>query len=75
MTSMTVIHPDSSILEASRLMRECGVQQLAVVGEADGNACPLGVVTAHDIVTRVLGVGLDPAVLTAGDLVSFADMH
>jgi len=32
---------------------------------------PLGIVTASDIVTRVIAAELDPAVLTAGDIAWF----
>jgi hypothetical protein len=35
---------------------------------AHGKAAWLGTLTADDIVTRVLALGLDPAVLTAGDI-------
>ena len=65
---MTTVHPDASIADASRRMRECGATELLVVGESQGEPRPLGVVTAQDIVTRVLALGLDPAVLTAGDI-------
>ncbi|HKU46550.1 MAG TPA: CBS domain-containing protein [Burkholderiales bacterium] len=63
---MTAIHRDSSVLEASRVMRECDAAEVLVA--SDGG--PLGVLTARDIVVRVLAVGLDPAVLTAGDIVT-----
>jgi CBS domain-containing protein len=67
---MTMVHRDASIAYASRLMRAFGTSELQVVSEAGGRPEALGVLTAGDIVTRVLAVGLDPAVLTAGDLVS-----
>ena len=70
-----MVHRDASILEASRLMRECRATQVVVVAEAGGKPRALGVVTANDIVTRVVAVGLDPAVLTAGDIASFAELH
>ena len=54
------------MLEASRVMRECDAAEVLVA--SDGG--PLGVLTARDIVVRVLAVGLDPAVLTAGDIVT-----
>ena len=72
-TSMTLVHREASIVEASRVMRQCGTTELVVVTEADGEPQPIGVVTARDIVTRVLALGLDPAVLTAGDIASFAE--
>ena len=65
---MTTVHPEASIADASRRMRDCGATELLVMSEIHGEARALGVVTAQDIVTRVLAVGLDPAVLTAGDI-------
>ena len=68
---MTLVHRDCSILDACRLMRECRTSELTVVVEAGGKAKPLGKVSAADIVVRVLALGLDPQVLTAGDLAGF----
>jgi CBS domain-containing protein len=63
---------DASVEDASRLMREQRADKLVVVGpdlRQDGVRVPAGIISAQDIVTRVIAVGLDPAVLTAGDLV------
>ena len=57
-----------SILEASRLMRTSGAGELLVTDPAEGTLLPVGVVTARDIVTRVVAAELDPSVLTAGDI-------
>src|SRR5689334_8954650 len=57
-----------SILEASRLMRTSGAAELLVTDPAEGTLLPMGVVTARDIVTRVVAAELDPSVLTAGDI-------
>ena len=69
---MNAVHSEASIIEASRLMRQYRATRLLVMAEADGAARALGVVTADDIVTRVVAVALDPAVLTAGDIASFS---
>ena len=69
---MNAVHSEASIIETSRLMRQYRATRLLVMAEADGAARPLGLVTADDIVTRVVAVGLDPAVLTAGDIASFS---
>jgi predicted transcriptional regulator len=69
---MTTIHSNSSIVEASKLMRECHTTELLVVAEAGGEVVPLGTVTADDIVTRVIALDLDPEVLTAGDVARVA---
>lgn len=59
---------EASVLEASRLMRMSGTAELLVTHEAGGRLVPVGILTANDIVTRVIAAGLDPAVLTAGDI-------
>jgi len=57
-----------SILDASRLMRTSGAAELLVTDQAEGTLLPVGVVTARDIVTRVVAAELDASVLTAGDI-------
>jgi CBS domain-containing protein len=65
---LTYIDRELSILEASRLMRNCGAEELLVTDQTQGELVPIGIVTARDIVTRIVAAGLDPAVLTAGDI-------
>jgi hypothetical protein len=68
---MNTVHCEASVLETSRRMRQCQASELIVITETDGMPRPLGVVTANDIVTRVVALGLDPGVLTAGDIAAF----
>jgi CBS domain-containing protein len=49
-------------------MREYHVGDLVVVDESEGRRVPVGIVTDRDIVVGVLALGLDPAVLTVGDI-------
>jgi CBS domain-containing protein len=65
---LTYVDRELSILEACRLMRSSGAERLLVTDQAEGTLVPVGVVTARDIVTRIVAAGLDPAVLTAGDI-------
>jgi CBS domain-containing protein len=65
---LTHVDRDASVLEASKLMRKAGTTELLVTGKAHGKLLPLGLLTANDIVTRVIAAGLDPAVLTTGDI-------
>ena len=65
---LTHIDCAASILDASKLMRKTGIAELLVTGEASGLLVSLGVVTASDIVTRVVAAELDPTVLTMGDI-------
>jgi CBS domain-containing protein len=75
------IDREASVQDASRLMREQRADTLVVVGagsEVDGagsgvdgnNAAriPVGTISMRDVVTRVVAVGLDPCIVTAGDL-------
>jgi CBS domain-containing protein len=43
---------------------------LVVVEENDGDAFPVGVLTDRDIAIEVVAFGLDPATMTAGDVMS-----
>src|SRR4051812_29116413 len=64
------LHVDQelSVLEASKLMGQRRVEALLVIERREPTSVPLGLVTARDIVTRVIAAGLDPAVVTVGDI-------
>lgn len=59
---------DTTILGASKLMRNYQVGAVVVMDRPTGSLIPVGIISARDIVTRVIATGLDPAVLTAGDI-------
>jgi hypothetical protein len=65
---LTHVDREASILEASKLMRKSGATELLVTSVTNGVFLAIGIVTANDIVTRVIAAELDPAVLTAGDI-------
>jgi CBS domain-containing protein len=65
---LTYIDREASVLEASKLMRKSGKTELLVTDQVDGMLLPLSIVTANDIVRRVIALDLDPAVLTTGDI-------
>jgi CBS domain-containing protein len=50
-------------------MRAQRVDQVVVTKHENGARVPLGVISARDIVTRVVALGLDSSVLKAGDLI------
>jgi CBS domain-containing protein len=58
----------ATVIVASKLMRSLHVDELVVVDREDGVPIPLGVLSARQIVTRILAAELDPRVLTAGDI-------
>ena len=67
-SNVAYVDKEASVLAASKLMRESGGTQLLVTEVANGVVVGIGIVTAGDIVTRVIAMGLDPAVVTAGDI-------
>lgn len=62
------IDREATIEEASRVMRDQRVDALVVTETSEGTPVAAGIVSAHDIVTRVIAVGLEPSVVTAGDI-------
>jgi CBS domain-containing protein len=65
---MVSIDRNATVASASKLMRAAKVDELLVTEKIAGSPVPKGVVSARDIVVRVLGVDLDPQVFTVGDL-------
>jgi CBS domain-containing protein len=66
---VVVAMPETPIAEAAKLMRQYHVGTLVVVEEVDGSRrIPVGIVTDRDIVVEIVAPGLDPAVITVGDI-------
>jgi CBS domain-containing protein len=61
---------DESVQGAALLMRKHHVGDIVVVDDVDGERTPAGIVTDRDIVVSVVALGLDPAGLQAGDIMS-----
>jgi CBS domain-containing protein len=62
------IDSDASILAASRLMREQDVSDLVVTERQDNDSLPVGILSAREIVMRVLALELDAGVLKVSDV-------
>lgn len=60
-------HRNQTVREAALLMREYHVGDLVVV-EENGKRKPVGIVTDRDIAISIVALGLDPDVLTVGDI-------
>lgn len=60
-TDVAVISPDSTALDAARRMNERRIGSLVVVGAADPDRVPLGIITERDILTRLVAAGRDPS--------------
>jgi CBS domain-containing protein len=59
---------ETTISEAARLMRKHHVGDVVVIKEKGGRRKPIGIVTDRDVLVEVVATGLDPAVLTVGDI-------
>lgn len=62
--------PTESIGACARRMHDEHVGCLVVVEDNDGESFPVGVLTDRDIAIEVVAFGLDPATMTAGDVMS-----
>lgn len=67
-TVVAVVEPETSALAAAKSMRKNHVGALVVVDAV--NHRPVGILTDRDLVLALMAEGLDPAVFTAGDIMS-----
>jgi len=65
---VVVASPNTSVLEAAKLMRQFHVGDIVVTDEVKGKRAPVGIVTDRDIVIEVLAQGLDATGLSVGDI-------
>jgi CBS domain-containing protein len=63
---VVTVGPGSSLRDCARAMREKHVGSLVIV-EAESTR-PVGIITDRDVVVEAVAVGLDPDVITAGDI-------
>jgi len=60
---------ETTVVAAAKLMRHGHIGSLVVVEQTNGGRrIPVGIVTDRDIVVEVIATGLDPAVITVGDI-------
>jgi CBS domain-containing protein len=59
---------EATVLAASRSMRENSVSELVVTERQGDDSLPIGILSAREIVTRVLALELDASVLKVGDV-------
>jgi CBS domain-containing protein len=62
------IDRDATIVAASRLMRAQDVAELVVIEPREQRRVPAGIISARDIITRIVAFNLDAAALTVGDI-------
>jgi CBS domain-containing protein len=68
-TTVTVVEPETTALVAAQLMRKHHIGALVVVDPKD-KVRPVGILTDRDLVLALMAEGLDPALFTAGDIMS-----
>ena len=61
---------DESVQGAALLMRKHHVGDIVVVDDVNGERVPAGIVTDRDVVVSVVALGLDPASLQVGDIMT-----
>lgn len=66
---VAVVEPETAALVVAQLMRKHHIGALVVVEAGEINK-PVGIVTDRDLVLELMAEGLDPAVFTAGDIMS-----
>ena len=66
---VAVVEPETTALVVAQLMRTHHIGALIVV-DAHEKTRPVGIVTDRDLVLELMAEGLDPAVFTAGDIMS-----
>ena len=67
---VTIVMPDTSLLECAKLMRQYHVGDLIVVRDDHCVNIPVGILTDRDLVIEVLAQNLDLDALVAGDVMS-----
>jgi CBS domain-containing protein len=67
-TEVVCCRPQTSALDAARLMRHKHVGDVVVVSDPDRERVPVGVVTDRDLTIEVLGNGRDAAQTTLSDV-------
>lgn len=67
---VVVVQRECSVQRIAELMREYHVGDVVVVETVAGMQRPVGIITDRDIVIEVLAIGVDPKLVTAGDLMS-----
>jgi CBS domain-containing protein len=61
---------EESVQGAALLMRTHHVGDLVVIDQPNSERIPIGIITDRDIVVSVIALGLDPASLLVGDIMS-----
>ena len=66
--ALVAVGRDDTVFKAAELMRENHVGDVLVTEVKQDKTLPVGIVTDRDIVVEVVAPGLDPKVITVGDI-------
>jgi CBS domain-containing protein len=67
---VVTVTPTTTLIECAQIMRTQHVGTVVVIDDRGLRDNPVGIVTDRDIVVEAVAVGLDPAALTAGDVMA-----
>lgn len=67
-TDVVACDRHTTLQQVARLLRGTHTGDVVVVDDPDGERVPAGLITDRDIVVKVLGAGLDPRKITAGEI-------
>lgn len=67
---VVTVTPTTTLAECAQIMRAQHVGTVVVIDDQGQRDNPRGIVTDRDIVIEAVAVGLDPATLTAGDVMA-----
>ncbi len=67
---VVIVQAGKSALEAAQLMRQHHVGDVVVAEDRGGFRVPVGIVTDRDLVVEIVAPGLDPSVITVGDIMA-----
>ena len=65
---IVTLERDDTVLHAAKLMRQHHVGDVLVVKKKHDQLEPIGIVTDRDVVVEIVAPGLDPNVITVGDI-------
>lgn len=68
---VVVLEQDASVTEAAQIMREYHVGDVVIIRSQQGKRIPVGILTDRDIALEIVAKSADPAVVSAGDAMSF----
>ena len=68
--SVVTAERDTPVARCARMMHDEHVGCVVVVESRDGRRVPVGMLTDRDIAIEVVAFGIDPAALTAGDVMT-----